>query len=90
VIDAVLHEERLNMGFSPRASFEALPDGTFVTFDDQDAYLILNGQLMRWTPAGYKISSKTNIPARVLTPPSIVRTLKAGYPVGLHSSAFEG
>jgi hypothetical protein len=89
-VDTFLHSERLNNRVD-RPSVKTLPDGTFVTFDESDAYLILDSQLLRWTPAGYetRIAPTTAIPLRILTPASVVRTLKAGYPVELHTSAFE-
>jgi hypothetical protein len=87
-IDAFLHMERLSSDFKC-PSIETLPDGTFVTFDEREAYLILNRRLLRWTPAGYdnSVSPKIGFAARVLTPASIVRTLQTGYPIGTHSSA---
>jgi hypothetical protein len=89
VIDAALHAERL----SPRSACDTLddlPDGAFVTNDEQTAYLALNHQLWRWTPFGYEDTAHQPIsyPARVLTPASIVRTLATGYPVSIHASAL--
>jgi len=86
-IDAVLHEERLNSRFICE-SIKTLPNGTFITFDEQGAYLKMDGRLLRWAPAGYEIDvRKINSPVRVLTPRSVVKTLSAGYPVGIHTSA---
>jgi len=87
VIDATLHTERLSPR-SVRNTLDGLPDGAFITDDEQTAYLVLNHQLWRWTPFGYEDAAhqSINYPARVLTPPSIVRTLAAGYPVILHTS----
>ena len=94
-LDAVLHQERI--ATSRRAhrfcdSVENLPDGAFVTDDEQTAYLVLRNQLLRWSPAGYEHPPMRTIryPARVLTPASVVRTLAAGYPVSVHSSALQG
>ncbi len=88
-IDVVLHVERL----APRPvcnSIEHLPAGTFITDDEQTAYLVLNHQLLCWTPDGYEAAASPaiNFPARILTPPSIVHALAAGYPVTLHASAW--
>ena len=92
VIDAWLHKERLNVNyiFGLSQSFESLPDGTFITFDDVDCYLVRNAKLLRWTPAGYEVGtiSKTKSEARILTPPSIVKTLNAGYPAEFHGSGL--
>jgi hypothetical protein len=90
LLDASLHQERLSRN-SAYLSYETLPDGTFITFDEREAYLKIKDRVLRWTPAGYEIGSalKMNSPARILTPPSIVKTLRAGYPVAIHTSAFE-
>jgi hypothetical protein len=92
VIDAALHAERMATGAPQRKfshSIEPLPDGTFISDDELTAYLVLNHQLWRWTPFGYERVTQTAIhfPARILTPPSIVRALAAGYPVMIHASA---
>ena len=86
VIDKVLHSERLG----PRQSVKStgdLPDGTFVTDNGTDAYLVWQNKLLLWTPSGYKLSKTKNFSVEVLTPRSIVNTLGAGYPVAVHSSA---
>jgi hypothetical protein len=92
-IDAVLHAERtaaLTKFHDSCNSIENLPDGVFVTDDEQTAYLVLGRKLLRWSPAGYQQPPVATIqyPARILTPSSIVRTLVEGYPVGIHPSAF--
>jgi hypothetical protein len=91
-IDAALHQERTAIRVEQRRlchSFDELPDGTFVTDDELNAYLVLDHQILHWSPAGYEYPAKQAIryPARVLTPASIVHTLAAGYPVAVHSSA---
>ncbi len=93
VIDAALHSERMATSAPLRKfcnTIDDVPAGTFITDDEQTAYLVLNHQLLRWSPAGYEsaASQAINYPARVLTPASIVRTLAVGYPVIIHSSAF--
>lgn len=92
-LDAALHQERIATIARSRAfcrSADDLPDGAFITGDEQTAYLVLGSQLLRWTPAGYERSARRGIryPARVVTPASVVRTLAAGYPVGIHPSAY--
>jgi hypothetical protein len=94
-LDAILHQERIvtsRQAHRFRNSIEDLPDGVFVTDDEQIAYLALRNQLLRWSPAGYEHLPVRTIhyPVRVLTPASVVRTLAAGYPVNIHSSAFQG
>ena len=93
-LDAFLHQERIETSSQAHRfcnSIENLPDGIFVTDDEQTAYLVLRNQLLRWSPAGYEHPAvrTTRYPARVLTPASVVRTLVAGYPVSIHSSAFQ-
>jgi hypothetical protein len=93
-LDAVLHQERMATGTKPSRfchSVDPLPDGTFVTDDEQNAYLVLKNQLLRWSPAGYEypVEYAIHYPARVMTPDSVVRTLAAGYPVNIHASALQ-
>jgi hypothetical protein len=56
-----------------------LPDGTVVERDG-DAWLVSAGHLLRWTPAGY--AERRPLPPgplAVLTPPTTVATIRAGY-----------
>ena len=89
VIDAVLHGERLG-SHQLSSSIDELPDGTFVTNDGVNAYLVLKRKLFLWTPGGYLKAEGTNLnfPVNVLTSASVVRSLAAGYPVTIHPSAF--
>ncbi|GAK56988.1 hypothetical protein GobsU_03584 [Candidatus Vecturithrix granuli] len=94
-LDAILHQERIATHRQTHRfchSIEHLPDGTFVTDDEHIAYLVLRNQLLRWRPFGYEHPPVRIIryPVRVLTPASVVCTLAAGYPVSIHSSAFQG
>lgn len=74
-IDAQLHGERL--GPRVTAQLGGLPDGTFV-LDEGDPCVVLNRELLRWTPAGYVRHRRR--PARpsaeVITPPSLVAVLE--------------
>jgi len=88
-IDRVLHAERLDGRRKRTASvpFETLPDGAFVARDDA-AWLVLGDALLRWTPGGYaERRARPRGDATLLTPPSIVRVLRAGYVPLLHPSA---
>lgn len=94
-LDSILHQERITTSSQEHrfcSSIENLPDGAFVTDDEQIAYLVLRNQLLRWSPTGYEHPPVHFIryPARVLTPASVVRSLAAGYPVSIHLSAFQG
>jgi hypothetical protein len=95
-IDARLHRQR----FDPQtrgqlhhdASLADLPDGTFVLRAGMPA-LVLGDELLRWTPAGYadRERRRTGESAIVITPPSLVAVLAAGWePVVplLHDSAL--
>ena len=92
-IDRVLHTERLDGRrkrlhdlTSPAA---ALPDGAMI-FQDGAPHLILNGQARRWSLRGYGASAAPLGGARLITPPSTVAALRAGYQPRLHASAFGG
>lgn len=93
VLDRALHQERTATtvdGNRSCASIERMPDGVFITDDEHDAYLVVAGQLLRWSPAGYELpKAALRFPARVLTPASIVRTLAAGFSAAIHASACE-
>jgi hypothetical protein len=68
-------------------SINDLPDGSFVSDNCRDAYLVLKKHLLLWTPGGYtRPADKVAFPVSVLTPPSVVNALKAGYLGGIHSS----
>ena len=91
-LDAILHEERLSVQNQLNKSIESiknLPDGVFVAYENQNAYLIFNNQLLHWNPSGYEnaLPPDDHHPVRILTPASVVRTLAAGYPVSIHPSA---
>src|SRR5919197_1832073 len=79
-IDAQLHEERgARTPHQHDAAFADLPDGAFVLHDGEP-WLVLGGELRRWTPAGY--TDRRARPAgraRVITPPSLVAVLGTGW-----------
>jgi hypothetical protein len=90
-LDAMLHQERITtkgQAHNFSNTIEHLPDGAFVTHDEESAYLVITNQLLRWSPAGYEPGSIA-YPVRVLTPASVVRTLALGYPVNIQPSAFQ-
>lgn len=83
IIDAVLHHERLQRRPEP-VQLNTLPDGAFVTCGaDRAAYLVWQEELFRWHPFGYEPVKQGCVEQIIvcLTPPSIVRTLAAGYHV---------
>lgn len=86
-IDRVLHGERT--GPRARAPLDGLPDGTFVALaDDPHVRLVLGDALLAWQPDGYASAvSRPSAIVEVLTPPSTVAALRAGYRPILHPSA---
>jgi hypothetical protein len=93
VLDLALHEERTAAGARGSRScmsIEHMPNGVFVSDDERNAYLVVAGRLLHWSPAGYeRPTAPLQYPVRVLTPASIVRTLAVGYSAGIHDSACE-
>ncbi len=83
-IDAQLHAERLDpltrVQRHHAAQLVDLPDGVFV-LHNEDAHLVLGPNLVRWTPSGYAecVPRPTARRARVITPPSLVDVLRAGW-----------
>ena len=91
-IDAVLHRERLD-GANKRLHaltmpLAELPDGAMVQEGEQ-SYLIAQGRALSWSPAGYRQTPSALPDAMLLTPPSTLRALSAGYRPVLHASAME-
>lgn len=92
-IDRVLHSERRASAPTrplPAADLSRLPEGVFVLADDDPAAPLLwkGGRLLRWTAGGYLPGPRFVPPALLLlTPPSIVRALAAGYRPTVHESA---
>jgi hypothetical protein len=90
-MDAQLHAERLDgrAKRTYRADVAALPDGTYVALDGS-AWLVWGGELLAWSDAGH--GARRARPASgqidVLTPPSIVAVLTAGYRPGVHPTAL--
>jgi hypothetical protein len=89
-IDAVLHRERLSGGrkrLHARAlPLQELPDGAMLQ-DGNESYLIVQGRALQWSPAGYLKARTALQAATLLTPPSTLRALGAGYRPVLHGSA---
>jgi hypothetical protein len=90
-IDRVLHAERLDghrkrlhILTSPAAD---LPDGAMI-FQDGAPHLILEGLARPWSLRGYGAPAAPLDCAWLITPPSTVAVLKAGYRPRIHASAF--
>ena len=89
-IDAVLHRERqaggkkrLHARTTPLAE---LPDGAMLQ-EGVESFLVVQGRALEWSPAGYREAQIAINDAMLLTPPSTVRALSAGYRPVLHPSA---
>jgi hypothetical protein len=89
-IDDVLHRERLDnrrKRIHPlTAPLEDFPDGAMIAAGDR-AYLIVGGRTLLWSPGGYARAAGPSSIAGILTPPSMLAALSAGYRPLLHPSA---
>jgi hypothetical protein len=89
-----LHHERIVRGTHRRrihaVPWGDLPDGTFVHFEQSPA-VVVGEQLTEWTRDGYRAprARPTHGLADVITPPSTVAALRAGYPVQIDDTARE-
>jgi hypothetical protein len=90
-MDRRLHAERL-IGRSEkrtaRVELDDLPAGTLVA-EDGRAWLVQGGVLHEWSPAGYagRRPRPRGVSVDVLTPPSVVGILRAGYRPHVHPTA---
>lgn len=92
-MDKLMHAERTSRsgrGIWTR-TLNSLPRGVLVTFDES-ACLWTGSTLRQWTTHGYgddlwPQASSTSVV--LLTPPSIVNAIQAGYEVQIHPSASE-
>jgi hypothetical protein len=88
-MDAVLHRERLERGKKrlhplPMALAE-LPDGAMVQAGSE-SFLMLKGRALLWSMAGYRATDTAIDDPTLLTPPSTLRAICAGYRPVLHGS----
>ena len=86
-IDSRLHAERLNEGVKRvhplQGAPAALPDGATVV-SSGDAYVLSQGRAYRWQESGYAAPCELRRADGLLTPPSTVAALRAGYVCALH------
>jgi len=75
-VDERLHAERL--GPKPVREVAGLPDGAFVLVGEEP-WLVLGGELLRWTPGGYRERVPANGRAALLTPPTSLLALASGW-----------
>jgi hypothetical protein len=88
-MDARLHPERraIMAGRGGSAAARDLPDGAMFAVGDA-AFAVRGGAALPWTPAGY--GAPAPLPSgevRVLTPPTTLLALRAGYAPLWHSTA---
>jgi len=78
-MDEYLHAERTNQN-KILMSFKSIPDFVMVEFNSKP-YLKYMDQIFEWSFGGYNGPGKitTTEMVRVLTPPSIINTIRAGY-----------
>jgi hypothetical protein len=87
-----LHRERIFRGTHRRRfhrlPWAELPDGAFVLVDETPALVVGDG-LREWTREGYgpRRARPALGTARVITPPSSLAALRAGYPVQIDAGA---
>jgi hypothetical protein len=87
-----LHGERIFRGTHRRRfhrlPWAELPDGAFVLIDETPA-LVLGDAVSEWTREGYgaRRSRPGRGTAQVITPPSSLAVLRAGYPVQIDAGA---
>lgn len=89
-IDTVLHHERLDHGkkrlHALLVALDQLPDGAMVQ-QGEESFLVTRGRAFLWSSAGYLAVEHPPSEAALLTPPSTLRTMNAGYRPVLHPSA---
>ncbi|CUU17339.1 FIG00444123 hypothetical protein CDS [Bradyrhizobium sp.] len=89
-IDTVLHHERLDHGkkrlHALLVPLDQLPDGAMLQ-QGEESFLLMQGGVLLWSTAGYVEGARELDDAQLLTPPSTLRAMSAGYEVTLHPSA---
>lgn len=89
-MDKILQGERLDgrEKRSHRAELDTLPDGAMIAIDGE-AFAVRGYSLLQWTPEGYvaRRHRARGVTVDLLTPPSIVAVLQAGYRPAWHISA---
>jgi hypothetical protein len=88
-IDDVLHRERLDRGqkfiHAVSTPFTELPYGAVIV-ESGAAYTVARGLAFRWTEDGYEPPRRLGCVDGLLTPPSTMKALQAGYRPVLHTS----
>ncbi|MDY0885265.1 hypothetical protein ACFPL7_02180 [Dongia soli] len=91
VIDRILHAERLDKSrkrLHPLTDNPmTLPNGMMLA-SGRAAYLVASGQFFLWCPEGYRPIARPHHFDGILTPPSTMRAMAAGYLPILHPSVL--
>ncbi len=91
-MDAELHRERLDRGkkrLHPLTGpLAELRDGAMLQ-QGEESFLIVKGRPLLWSPAGYARAGHELQSPMLLTPPSTLRALSAGYRPALHPTALD-
>jgi hypothetical protein len=86
-IDAVLHGERLDHGrkrlHAMPGPVSELPDGAVIAVAGE-AYTLAQGRAFRWSAQGYEAAREIPRADGLLTPPSTLLAIRAGYRPVLH------
>lgn len=89
-MDAALHRERLDRGkkrlHALPVPLPELPDGAMVQ-QGAESFLVLKGRALLWSFAGYTPHTRALDRPMLLTPPSTLRAIIAGYQPVLHPTA---
>ncbi len=86
-VDRVLHAERTAGPHEGDAA--GLPDGAMIDLGGVP-HLVLGDRVLPWDPSGYGAPAPRPVgTVRVLTPPSVVGAMRAGYVPALHHSAVQ-
>ena len=87
-LDRVLHAERLARPRPLAPQLASLPPGTVVAAPSGEALLWWQGRAWRWSFEGYSpVPTPPGGPLLLLTPPSVVAALEAGYLSAVHHTA---
>ena len=89
-MDVILHRERLanrTKQLHPlRDPISKLPDGTMIA-SGSNPYLVVGDRLLSWSPDGYRSPDQPIVAPMLITPPSTINALRAGYRPLLHPTA---
>ncbi len=89
-MDEILHRERLakrTRQLHPlHDPIRTLPDGAMIAASNK-AYLVVRGRPLSWTPDGYRPADQAITAPMLITPPSTLNALRAGYRPILHPTA---